>query len=513
MTALGEFRIGDRGPAESSPLAALEEERLRQAGPGETAFDRVLQAVRMRLLDAYTPAELAHAAARTRYEVLDLIYEELDRYEDRSHAERVPPLEGDRDQAAARLLNQILGMGALEPLIEDPTVEEIFINGTEVLTFGEGGYRPHPDVASQLTQEGMLDLINRLVAPQGRKVDLSSPILDARLPSGARVNVTMDPVAEPWPAVTIRVHRLVARTFEDLVQLGTFTPQLARFMEMVMGSYRSILVVGGTASGKTNLLNALASRLPALERVVVIEDTRELQLPGQNVIYLTVRQETVEGVRPITQRDLVANALRMRPRRIIMGEARDRAAYDAIKANNTGHEGGMMTVHADSAAEGLLRLEQLALEGYNLPISVLRGQIAKAFHYVLFIEQVPMATKRVVREVLELSGHVEAAHGEARIGHQLIFQPGPDGTPQWTGHWPKHKESFERHGYDFHEIATWQDGGQQAACSGKPVTGHLPSEAAAAMGSSLGESEWPAVGRRAQAATFPGKDGRGWRRR
>ncbi|NJM42123.1 MAG: CpaF family protein [Anaerolineae bacterium] len=287
-----------------------------------------------------------------------------------------------------------------------------------------------------ITADDLREIINRNAGYQGRALNPVNPILNAQMRNGARVNAVLNPVCDPYIAVTIRVHRLIARTFEDLVNLGTLSVSAASWLWLAIRSGLSTVVGGGTGAGKTNLLNALVSVMPANLRCVVIEDTRELTLPANDVPYLVTVQGS-DGQVTINQRMLVANALRMRPDRIILGEVRDAAAWDAVKACNTGHEGTMLSVHAEDAAGVLVRLAQLCGEAHetaNIPERMLREVIASAFQMVVFIErrrQPDGSFKRFVTQINEINGFVS----DGVTVQKPLFRY-ENGELRWSQQWP-----------------------------------------------------------------------------
>ena len=345
------------------------------------------------------------------------------------------------DDQAAVLLQHVLdwqfGAGPLEPLFHEADVEDIVVNssdsGLEVWTYRQSGKRRE---SIEISFDALREIINRNAGVQGRALNPLSPILNAQMRNGARINAVLNPVCDPHIAVTIRIHRLVARKFDDLVRLGTLSPAAAAWLWLCVQGGLSIIVGGGTSSGKTNLLNAIASVMPANLRCVVIEDTRELELPVPDKVYLTTVQPA-DGSRPITQRQLIANAMRMRPDRIILGEVRDAAAWDAVKACNTGHEGTLLSIHADDANGVLIRLSQLsgeASETANIPERMLREVIAAAFQCVVYLErrrQPDGSYRRFVTQITEVNGLV--ADGVTVQKPIFTFS---GGALVWTKQWP-----------------------------------------------------------------------------
>jgi pilus assembly protein CpaF len=404
---------------QQSELSQMVGAALRRPEAGENPYRVVLRQVRQKLMATSDPYELAHPTAATRQKVETLTCQIIADYRLAQPVQGLPVLDLPDDEIVRRIVSDVLGFGPLDPLLRDERIEEIIVNGTDIWVIDETG--KHRTQTNAGDADSLIELINRLVAPTGRQVNLANPILDAQLPDGSRLNATIAPVATPSPSMTIRRHRLVARQMQDLVQLESLTEAAAQFLKAAIQARLGILVAGGTSSGKTNFLNVLAGLFPDGERVIVIEDTRELQLPIQDVVYQTVRYANAEGTGEITQRRLVQNALRMRPDRIVVGEVRGAETLDMLLAANTGHEGFLSTVHANSAGQALTRLVQLtklASEGSLIDDKTVAEWITEAFHIVAFLRRDPFSGKRRVEEIIELSGSVEQGN---RILNQPIF--------------------------------------------------------------------------------------------
>lgn len=406
----------------TSELAQLVGASLRRPEAGENPYRVILRQVRQRLTATSDPYELAHPTPATWQKVEVLTRQIITDYRLAQPVQGLPALQLGDQEVVQRLLSDVLGFGPLDGLLRDESVEEIIVNGIEIWVIDEAGkHRAQTTLSSETDAESLVELINRLVATTGRQVNLANPILDAQLPDGSRLNATIAPVATPSPAMTIRRHRLVARQMQDLIHLESLTESAAAFLAAAIQARLGILVAGGTSSGKTNFLNVLAGLFPENERVVVIEDTRELQLPISDVVYQTVRYANAEGTGEIPQRRLVQNALRMRPDRIVIGEVRGAETLDMLLAANTGHEGFLSTVHANSAGQALTRLLQLtklAPEGSQIDDKTVAEWITEAFHLVVFLRRDPFAGKRRVEEIIELTGSVEQGN---RILNQPIF--------------------------------------------------------------------------------------------
>ncbi len=312
----------------------------------------------------------------------------------------------DREEVAVRILRDTVGLGPLEDLLADPTVEEVMVNGPRRVYVERGG-RIEPTAVAFAGEDELRNAIDRILAPLGRRIDELSPMVDARLADGSRVNVVIPPLAVDGPVLSIR--RFGARRPDprQLVELGTLTEAQRRVLEGAVAGRRSVLVSGGTGSGKTTLLNALASFISAAERVVTIEDAAELRLQQPHVVRLESRPASIEGSGEVTIRDLLRNALRMRPDRIVIGEVRGAEALDLLTALNTGHDGALSTVHANSTADALSRLEALALmAGVGLPHDAIAEQLQRGIDIVVHLERGFDGARRVteIAEVVRAAG-------------------------------------------------------------------------------------------------------------
>jgi pilus assembly protein CpaF len=307
----------------------------------------------------------------------------------------------DREEIAARIVRDSVGLGPLEVLLADPAVEEVMVNGPGTVYIERGGRIEPTDVAFA-DEEELRNAIERILAPLGRRVDELSPMVDARLADGSRVNVVIPPLAIDGPLVSIRRFGARRPGPDELVALGTVTVAQRETLEAAVGGHRSILVSGGTGSGKTTLLNALSGFIDPGERVVTIEDAAELRLQQPHVVRLESRPAGVEGRGEVSIRDLLRNALRMRPDRIVIGEVRGPEALDLLTALNTGHDGALSTVHANSPADALSRLETLALmAGVGLPHAAVAEQVQRGIDLVVHLERRPDGG-RVVTEIAEV---------------------------------------------------------------------------------------------------------------
>jgi pilus assembly protein CpaF len=324
-------------------------------------------------------------------------------------AQHAAPLDSaQREVLVERVLSSALGLGPLEPLMADSTVDEIMVNGPRSVLVEREGRLERTD-ASFGSEHELMHLIERILSPLGRRVDEASPLVDARLADGSRVNCVIPPLALDGPLLTIRRFRRRGFSSEELVRCGTFSAEVRDLLACCVRARLNLVVSGGTSSGKTTLLNVLSSMIGAGERIITIEDAAELQLSQDHVLRLESRPPNLEGEGEVTIRTLVRNALRMRPDRIVVGEVRCAEALDMLQALNTGHDGSMTTVHANSAADALRRIETLALMAdVALPHRAVREQAASALDVVVHLERARDGLRRVatVAEVVRIAGEV-----------------------------------------------------------------------------------------------------------
>jgi pilus assembly protein CpaF len=309
----------------------------------------------------------------------------------------------ERHRLYEQIAAEILGLGPLQPLLEDETITEVMVNGAKNIYIERGGKISRVPVAFE-SDEHVMRIIDRIVSPMGRRIDESSPYVDARLPDGSRVNAVIPPISLVGPVLTIRKFFKNPITIEQLIQFGSITPEALQFLKACVEARLNIVISGGTGSGKTTLLNILSQFIPSDERIVTIENAAELQLRQEHVVTLESRPPNIEGKGEVTIRQLVINALRMRPDRIIVGEIRDEAALDMLQAMNTGHDGSMTTAHSNSPRDTLARLETMTMmAGMELPVRAIREQIASAIDLVVHQERLRDGSRKVVN-ITEVSG-------------------------------------------------------------------------------------------------------------
>ncbi len=354
--------------------------------------DRLLDLLDFSLLDSLDKPAL-------RQEIIKLVEQILG-------GETVPLNSRERERLVKEVQDEVLGLGPLEPLLQDPTVSDILVNTYKQIYVERRG-------KLELTEGRFKDdahlrkIIDRIVSNVGRRIDESSPMVDARLPDGSRVNAIIPPLAVDGPIMSIRRFAVDPLQLEDLVNLKTLTPEIGEFFRAIVRARLNVLIAGGTGSGKTTLLNVLSGFIPAAERIVTIEDSAELQLRQEHVVRLETRPANIEGKGQVTQRDLVRNSLRMRPDRIVVGEVRGDEALDMLQAMNTGHDGSLSTIHANTPRDALLRLETMvAMAGLNIPTKFVRHYITSAIDILVHGSRLSDGSRKLVslQEVTGMEG-------------------------------------------------------------------------------------------------------------
>ena len=354
----------------------------------------------------------------------------------------------ERRRLFEQIVAEILGLGPLEPLLADDTITEIMVNGSKNIYIERSG-RIHREPASFESDDHLMRIIDRIVAPLGRRIDESSPYVDARLTDGSRVNAVIPPISLVGPVLTIRKFARNPITIEQLIEYGTVSPETIEFLKACVISKINMVISGGTGSGKTTMLNVISQYIPSDERVVTIENAAELQMRQEHVVTLESRPPNIEGRGEVTIQNLVVNALRMRPDRIIVGEIRDEAALDMLQAMNTGHDGSMTTAHSNSPRDTLSRIETMTLmAGMDLPVRAIREQIASALELVVHLERMRDGTRKVthVAEIQGMEGDV-ITMTDIFVFEQTGFENGRViGRLRPTGLRPKFMDKLEQSG-------------------------------------------------------------------
>lgn len=319
-------------------------------------------------------------------------------------ADEAMPLSLDaRQRVIKQVADEILGLGPLEPLLADPTVSDILVNSSDTIYVERHGRLEQTDATFQ-DDAHLLHIIDRIVSSVGRRIDESSPMVDARLKDGSRVNAIIPPLALDGPMLSIRRFAVDPLKMDDLIKFGTLEPAVAHLLTGIVKARLNVVISGGTGSGKTTLLNVLSGYIPEGERIITIEDSAELQFQHDHLVRLETRPPNVEGRGEVTARDLVRNALRMRPDRIIIGEVRSVEAMDMLQAMNTGHDGSLTTIHANTPRDALTRVENMvSMAGLEIPLASVRAQVASAVHVVLQVERLDDGSRKLV-SVQEING-------------------------------------------------------------------------------------------------------------
>lgn len=308
-----------------------------------------------------------------------------------------------RQQVFKEVLNELVGYGPIQPMLEDPGISEIMVNGVKVIFIEREGVLIETGIGFD-DEAHLLRIINRMIHPLGRRVDADNPAVDARLPDGSRVNAVVPPVAVDGPYLTIRKFLANKMTMDEIIALGALTPHMAEFLKACVAARLNILITGGTSSGKTTMLNILSGLIPGDERIITIEDAVELQLKQRHVVRMETKSPGVDGLGGVSTRDLVRNALRMRPDRLVVGEVRGGESLDMLQAMNTGHSGSLTTLHANSPRDAIARIETMALmAGLDLPLIAIRKQIASALNLIVHQTRLQDGTRKTT-QITEISG-------------------------------------------------------------------------------------------------------------
>jgi pilus assembly protein CpaF len=393
MSRFTELRVGPgNGKGTVVPM-----QPARTGGAREARFYEIKNRVHTRLVESLNPGQLETfdpkiLAGEIRKAVNTLLDEET-----------TPLNREERIRLAQELEFEIMGLGPLEPLLSDPTISDILVNHYDQVYIERKGRLELTDIKFQDSMH-LLKIINRIVSNVGRRIDESSPMVDARLSDGSRINAIIPPLALDGPLLSIRRFAVNRPSMDDLLGWGSLTPEMAEVVQAIVKAKLNILISGGTGSGKTTLLNILSGVIPNTERIITIEDSAELQLQQDHVCRLETRPPNIEGQGEVAQRDLVRNSLRMRPDRIIVGEVRGPEVLDMLQAMNTGHEGSMTTVHANSSREALLRLEtMISLSGFTIQEKAMRQMISSSLDVIIQLARHNDGVRRIV-SVAEITG-------------------------------------------------------------------------------------------------------------
>ena len=409
--------------------------------------DGIMQDLRLRihrkLIDTLDLSKLSNLETeRVRVEIRRIL-------EDMVSSEAIPLSRADRDRIIMEVQHEVFGLGPLETLMKDPEISDILVNAHDQIYVERYGKLEKTDV--RFRDDGhLMQIIERIVTRVGRRVDESSPMVDARLADGSRVNAIIPPLALDGPVLSIRRFGAERLTMNDLIQFNSIAPQVAEVAAACVKSRLNMLVSGGTGAGKTTLLNCLSNYIPDNERIVTIEDSAELKLQQEHVVRLETRPANIEGQGMVTARELVRNALRMRPDRIVIGEVRGGEALDMMQAMNTGHDGSISTVHANSARDALSRLETMMLmAGINLPERALREQIASALDVIVQLTRLSDGSRKLVEfsEVTGMEGNVITMQTIFKFEQRGVENGKVIGEFVATGVMPSFMDRLERHGF------------------------------------------------------------------
>lgn len=431
--------------AQAARPAARVDSASRMSGPTPTPEDSNFADMRMRvqerLISELDPKLDLSNAVKVRRQVEDIFNTILD-------SESIVLSRAERVRMFESIAADILGFGPLQPLLNDPDVSEIMVNGPRQVYIERRGKLTKSDVLFN-NDEHVMRVIDRIVAPLGRRIDESSPMVDARLPDGSRVNAVIRPVSLIGPVISIRKFRKEGITIDDMIRFGSLTREMAEFLSACVRARLNIVVSGGTGSGKTTTLNALSSFIPEDERIITVENAAELQLRQDHVVTLESRPPNVEGRGEITIRDLVINCLRMRPERIVVGECRGGEALEMLQAMNTGHDGSMTTLHANTPRDAIARVETMCLmSGMELPVRAIREQISSAVNLIVQQSRLKDGSRKIINitEVQGMEGDVVVLQDVFVFEQTGLDERGKIvGQLRPTGIRPKFVELFEQH--------------------------------------------------------------------
>ncbi len=442
-TSKGSGNLESQKPEEQSRLASLQARRANapNSAPQSGTYYDLKTRVQNKLLSEIDPSMDISQTDEVRRSIQDLFEQILTE-------ENIVLSRPERHRLFEQITAEILGFGPLEPLLQDDTLTEVMVNGAKNIYVERKGKLHRVPVTFE-SDEHVMRIIDRIVAPLGRRIDESSPYVDARLPDGSRVNAVVPPISLVGPTLTIRKFSKNPITMEQLVQFGSITPEALQFLKACVEARLNIVISGGTGSGKTTLLNVLSSFIPSDERILTIENAAEVQLRQEHVVTLESRPANIEGRGEITIQQLVVNSLRMRPDRIVVGEIRDEAALDMLQAMNTGHDGSMTTAHSNSPRDTLSRLETMTLmAGMDLPVRAIREQISSAVDLVCHQDRMRDGSRRVtyITEVSGMEGDVITTTDIFAFEQTAIEEGKIIGRLRPTGLRPKFMDKIESSG-------------------------------------------------------------------
>jgi pilus assembly protein CpaF len=425
-------------PNGSGTLPATPQSRMMSQVPVRESFRDTKFRIQQRVISDLDPKLDLSNQVEVRRQIEEIFSKAVDE-------EGLALTRAERVRMLEQITDEIVGLGPLEPLLRDESITEIMVNGPRQIYIERAGKIELTNVTFQ-NDDHVMRIIDRIIAPIGRRVDESSPMVDARLVDGSRVNAVIPPISLVGPVITIRKFAASPFTVEDLIRFGTSTPEMFDFLKACVEARLNIFVSGGTGSGKTTMLNILSSFIPNDERIVTIEDAAELQLRQEHVVTLESRPPNIEGKGAIPIRELVRNALRMRPDRIIVGECRSGEALDMLQAMNTGHDGSMSTGHANTPRDMLSRLETMVLMGgVELPLRAIREQVASAVDLIVHQNRLKDGTRKIthITEVQGMEGEVIVMQDVFIFEQTGLLDGKIQGQLKATGIRPKFTEKFE----------------------------------------------------------------------
>ncbi len=442
---------GSNGSSGFAPIAPPMPPILPPAGRGapqntsgrySSTYSALRERVHIRLLAESSPATNSGDGAELR-RLLERIFN------DQVAEMGLALSRAERTEYYTQIVADVMGLGPLDALLNDDTITEILVNGPNLVYVERAGMLEHTDVRFR-NNDDLMRIIERIVTPIGRRIDESSPMVDARLPDGSRVNIVIPPLALNGPCLSIRKFAKAVLNPNDLVSKGAFTPEIVDFLRACVRARLNVVVSGGTSTGKTTVLNILSTFIPENERILTVEDSAELQLQQEHVVRLEARPANIEGTGAVPIRQLVINALRMRPDRIVVGEVRGGETLDMLQAMNTGHDGSLTTVHSNSARDTLSRVETMVLmASMDLPLRAIREQIAAAFDVIVHLERLADGSRRLVQvsEVQGMEGEVVVMQDIFRYVQTGVLDGRVQGYFTATGVRPKFMSKLESAGY------------------------------------------------------------------